>query len=444
MCICPNCSDIFADDRLVNRFFAIQKAAARRLFCESGERREAAVQLNQNLLKLEQNYLFAEIAARVRKYKEQHPDTELLSLGVNDVTRPLAPAVCNAMSAAAQEMRSAESFHGYGDVQGEYFLRSSIAGYYRSFNVCVEPEDIFVSDGAKSDLANLCDLFAPESTVLLPNPVYPVFYDTSVMAGRRILFSCGTKENGFLPMPEEQLHTDLIYLCSPNNPTGAVYSRAQLQEWVGYAHEHRALIIYDAAYEAYVRSSALPRSIFEIAGAETCAVEVNSFSKMAGFTGVRCSWMIIPRALMHSGQSLHKLWMRRQSTKYNGTSYIVQRGAAAVFSPEGQRQVRADVQYYMENADLIRNALTRSGMFTTGGEHAPYVWMECPYRMKSWDCFDGLLSRCGIAASPGVGFGGQGEGWVRFSSFGSRETIKKAAARLAAADWDALALRYMR
>ena len=402
------------------------------------------VQLNPNLLKLRQNYLFAEIASKVKKYREANPDAEILPLGINDVTRPLAPAVCNAMSAAAQEMRDAASFHGYGDVQGEAFLRRAVAGYYRSFNVSIEPEDIFISDGAKSDLANLCDLFAPESTVLLPNPVYPVFYDTSIMAGRRVLFSCGTKENGFRPMPDRNVQTDLIYLCSPNNPTGAVYSRAELQAWVNYAHEQHAILIYDAAYEAYIRSAALPRSIFEIAGAETCAVEVNSFSKMAGFTGVRCSWVIVPRALMHGGQSLHKLWMRRQSTKYNGTSYIVQRGAAAVFSPEGQLQVNADVRYYMENADLIRNALTRNGVFTTGGEHAPYVWMECPHGMKSWDCFDGLLTRYGIAASPGVGFGEQGEGWVRFSSFGSRETIKKAAAKLASVDWDALALWYLR
>ena len=398
------------------------------------------MQLNENITKLEQNYLFAEIAMRVRHYKEAHPEAEVLSLGINDVTRPLAPAVCDAMADAAQEMRDAARFHGYGDVQGERFLREAICGYYRSFKVSVEPEDVFVSDGAKSDLANLCDLFAPESTVLLPNPVYPVFYDTSVMAGRKILFSRGTKENGFLPMPDHRLRADLIYLCSPNNPTGAVYSRAQLQAWVEYAHAHQACIIYDAAYEAYIRNAALPRSIFEIAGAETCAIEINSLSKMAGFTGVRCSFVIVPRALTANGQSLHRLWMRRQATKYNGTSYIVQRGAAAVFSAEGQRQVRRDVQHYMENADLIRHALRRSGVFTTGGEHAPYVWMECPYHLRSWDCFDLLLHHYGIVSSPGAGFGEQGEGWLRFSSFGSRENIEKAARRLAAMDWDQLAL----
>ena len=398
------------------------------------------MQLNENIRKLEQNYLFAEIGLRVKHFREAHPDTEILSLGINDVTRPLAPAVCDAMAAAAQDMREAARFHGYGDVQGEPFLRQAIADYYRSFHVSIGAEDVFVSDGAKSDLASLCDLFAPDSTVLLPNPVYPVFYDTSVMAGRRICFARGTKENGFLPMPDEHVRTDLIYLCSPNNPTGAVYSRAQLRQWVEYARAQNACIIYDAAYEAYIRSAALPRSIFEIAGAETCAIEINSLSKMAGFTGVRCSWVIVPRTLTQEGQSLHRLWMRRQSTKYNGTSYIVQRGAAAALSAEGQRQVRQDVQYYMENADIIRGALHRSGVFTTGGEHAPYVWMECPYHMDSWACFGLLLSHFGIVTSPGAGFGAQGEGWLRFSSFGSRDTIRQAAHKLAAMDWDQLAL----
>ena len=396
--------------------------------------------LNENCMKLEQNYLFSEIALRVKKYQTAHPDREVLSLGINDVTRPLAPAVCEEMAAAARQMQYAESFHGYGDVQGERFLREAVAGYYRQNKVSIDADDIFISDGAKSDLANLCDLFAPESTVLLPNPVYPVFYDTSVMAGRNIIFSCGTRENGFLPMPDDSVHADLIYLCSPNNPTGAVYSRAQLRQWVEYAHEHRACIIYDAAYEGYIRSAALPRSIFEIAGAETCAIEINSFSKLAGFTGVRCSWVIVPCALMQSGQSLHKLWMRRQATKYNGTSYIVQRGAAAVFSAAGQRQVRADVAYYMENADCIKEALRRGGIFSTGGEHAPYVWMQCPRNIGSWLCFDSLLWQYGIVSSPGVGFGTQGEGWVRFSSFGSREMIEKAAAKLSAIDWDAFAV----
>ena len=412
------------------------------LYTETCERRKA-LQLNENILKLEQNYLFAEIALRVRHYREAHPAAEVLSLGINDVTRPLAPAVSEAMAAAARDMRSEARFHGYGDVQGEPFLRQAIADYYSSFHVGIGSEDVFVSDGAKSDLANLCDLFAPESTVLLPNPVYPVFYDTSVMAGRNIRFARGTKENGFLPMPpagDSGVHADIIYLCSPNNPTGAVYSRAQLRQWVEYARAQNACIIYDAAYEAYIRSAALPRSIFEIAGAETCAVEINSFSKMAGFTGVRCSWVIVPRTLTQDGQSLHKLWMRRQSTKYNGTSYIVQRGAAAALSAEGQRQVRRDVQYYRENADIIRNALHRSGVFTTGGEHAPYVWMECPYHMDSWRCFGLLLNHFGIVTSPGVGFGAQGEGWLRLSSFGSRDMIEQAAHKLSAMDWDQLAL----
>lgn len=398
------------------------------------------MQLNENCMQLKQDYLFSEIAERARRHQAAHPGAELLSLGINDVTRPLAPAVCAAMAGAAQEMQYPATFHGYGDVQGERFLREAIAGYYRQRNVSIGADDIFIGDGAKSDLGNLCDLFAPESTVLLPDPVYPVFYDTSVMAGRRIRFLCGSRENGFLPMPDDSVHADLVYLCSPNNPTGAVYTRAQLRQWVAYAHAHKACIIYDAAYEAYIRSAALPRSIFEIAGAETCAIEVNSFSKMAGFTGVRCSWVIVPRALMQDGTSLHRLWKRRQATKYNGTSYIVQRGAAAVFTPAGQQQVQRDIDAYMENAVMIRDALEVSGVFSTGGTHAPYVWMQCPHGMKSWDCFDNLLSRFGIISAPGAGFGAQGEGWLRFSSFGSRETIEKAAKRLADMDWDAFAV----
>lgn len=398
------------------------------------------MRLNPNCIRLEQNYLFSEIALRVRSFQAAHPGREILSLGINDVTRPLAPAVCEAMAAASREMQYTESFHGYGAAEGEPFLREAVAGYYRQHGVRVDADDVFIGDGAKSDLSNLCDLFLPECTVLLPDPVYPVFYDTSVMAGRKILFSRGSRENGFLPMPDGSIRADLIYLCSPNNPTGAVYSRAQLRRWVEYAHETGACIIYDAAYEAYIRSASLPRSIYEIAGAETCAIEVSSFSKMAGFTGVRCSWVIVPAALTQDGQSLQRLWRRRQSTKYNGTSYIVQRGAAAVFTAAGQRQVRGDVSGYMENAGLIRSALRKSGVFSTGGEHAPYVWMECPNGMRSWDCFDSLLSRYGIVSAPGAGFGAGGEGWIRFSSFGSRETTKKAADRLADIEWDAFSV----
>lgn len=398
------------------------------------------MRLNPNCIRLEQNYLFSEIALRVRNFQAAHPEREILSLGINDVTRPLAPAVCDAMAEASREMQRAETFHGYGAAEGELFLREAIAGYYKQHGVSVDAEDIFIGDGAKSDLSNLCDLFTPDCTVLLPDPVYPVFYDTSVMAGRKILFSRGSRENGFLPMPDDTVRADLIYLCSPNNPTGAVYSRAQLRRWVEFAHETGACIIFDAAYEAYIRSASLPRSIFEIAGAETCAIEIGSFSKMAGFTGVRCSWMIVPRALTESGHSLQKLWRRRQSTKYNGTSYVVQRGAAAVFTPAGQRQVRGDVTYYMENAGLIRNALRRGGVFSTGGEHAPYVWMQCPGGARSWDCFDSLLSRYGIVSAPGAGFGAGGEGWIRFSSFGSLETTKKAAEKLADIEWDSFAV----
>lgn len=396
------------------------------------------MKINENCLKIEQNYLFSEIAQRIKKFQALHPDREVLRLSINDVTRPLVPAVVSELTSAALDMGQYKTFHGYGEEQGETFLREAIARYYRQHNVSIEPEDIFVGDGAKNDLGNLCDLFAQDNVVLLQNPVYPVYYDTNMMSGRKIIFLKGTKENGFLPMPDEKIHADLIYLCSPNNPTGAVYTRGQLYQWVEYAHNHHACIIYDAAYEAYVRSPALPRSIYEIAGAETCAIEINSLSKMAGFTGVRCGWTIVPRELMQGNISLHKLWQRRQTTKYNGTSYIVQRGAAAVFTAEGQRQIHEDIDYYMQNADIIKDALHANGIWSTGGLHAPYVWVQCPNKMKSWDCFDKLLEHYGIAGSPGIGFGSGGESWLRFSSFGKREDICKAAKILANLDWNRL------
>lgn len=398
------------------------------------------MKINENCLKIEQNYLFSETARRIRRFQVQHPDREVLRLSINDVTRPLVPAVCSALERAAREMGRTETFHGYGETQGERFLRDAIAGYYRQHNVSVEPEDIFVGDGAKNDLGNLCDLFAGENVVLLQNPAYPVYYDTNMMSGRHIIFAQGTKENGFLPMPDDHVHADLIYLCSPHNPTGAVYTRGQLAAWIEYAHAHHACILYDATYEAYIRSPALPRSIYEIAGAETCAIEICSLSKTAGFTGVRCGWTIVPRELEEGGISLHKLWQRRQATKYNGTSYIIQRGAAAVFTPEGQRQVRQDLDYYMQNADIIKMALHQCGIWSAGGVHAPYVWMECPHGMRSWELFDRLLLTCGIAGTPGVGFGTGGEGWMRLSSFGRREDIRKAASILTALDWDSLAM----
>ena len=390
------------------------------------------MKVNHHALELEQNYLFSEVAKRIRAFQAEQTDKELLKLSIGDVTRPLAKIITDEMKAAAEDMTHAETFHGYGAEQGEAFLREAIAGYYKQRGIEIAPEDVFISDGAKCDLGNLCDLFDSDNTVLLPNPVYPVYYDTSIMAGRRVIFADGTKENGFLPMPDDSVQADIIYLCSPNNPTGAVYSREQLAQWVNYAKKNGALILFDAAYESYIRDPALPHSIFESEGAETCALEINSLSKMAGFTGVRCGWTVVPRTLQFDGASLHDMWFRRMATKYNGTSYIIQRAAAKVFTPEGQAAVRKDIDYYMENAQIIKAALSKAGIHSVGGENAPYVWMECPGQADSWGYFDHLLHTYGIAGTPGVGFGTAGQGWLRFSSFGSRETVMKAAAYLAA------------
>ena len=389
------------------------------------------MKVNHHALELEQNYLFSEVAKRIRAFQAEQTGKELLKLSIGDVTRPLARIITDEMKAAAEEMSHAETFHGYGAEQGEAFLREAIAAYYHRRGIAVDAEDVFVSDGAKCDLGNLCDLFDADNTVLLPNPVYPVYYDTSIMAGRRVIFSNGTKENGFLPMPDPAVHADIIYLCSPNNPTGAVYSKEQLRAWVAYAQENGALILFDSAYEAYISDPELPHSIFEIEGAEQCAIEINSLSKTAGFTGVRCGWTVVPRTLQFDGASLHDMWFRRMATKYNGTSYIIQRAAAKVFTAEGLKAVHQDIDYYMENARIIKAALNKAGIHSVGGENAPYVWMECPGHADSWAFFDELLHTYGIAGTPGAGFGTAGQGWLRFSSFGTRETVTKAAAFLA-------------
>lgn len=388
------------------------------------------MKVNHNALKLENSYLFSEIGRRIRKFQAENPGRTLLKCSIGDVTRPIPTVITDEMQAAAGEMSHAETFHGYGEEQGERFLREAIAGYYTKRGLSIDPGDIFVSDGAKCDLGNLCDLFDADNTVLLPNPVYPVYYDTSIMSGRRVKFLDGTKENGFLPMPDPDVHADILYLCSPNNPTGAVYSREQLQVWVDYALAQGAVLLFDAAYESYIRDPALPHSIFEIPGAERCAIEINSLSKMAGFTGVRCGWTVVPQTLVLDGASLHDMWLRRMSTKYNGTSYIIQRAAAKVFTDEGQRAVHEDIAYYMENARILKAALTKAGIRSTGGENAPYIWLEAPDGLGSWEFFDRLLNTYGIAGTPGAGFGTAGEGWLRFSSFGTRETIMAAAAVL--------------
>ncbi|MBR1555443.1 MAG: LL-diaminopimelate aminotransferase [Oscillospiraceae bacterium] len=385
------------------------------------------MKVNHYALQLENNYLFSEIASRLRAFQKEYPDRTLLKCSIGDVTRPLPRILVETMKNAAEEMAHPETFRGYGAEQGELFLREAIAQYYAKRGLSVHPEDIFVSDGAKSDLGNLCDLFDADNTVLLPNPVYPVYYDTSIMSGRHVVFLEGSQKNEFLPMPDFSVHADIIYLCSPNNPTGAVYNREQLAEWVAYALEQKAILLFDAAYESYIQDASLPHSIFEIEGAEQCALEINSLSKMAGFTGVRCGWTVVPRTLVLDGASLHQMWFRRMATKYNGTSYIIQRTAAKVFTEEGQQAVREDIAYYMENAHILKKALNQAGIWSTGGDNAPYVWLKAPNNLDSWEFFDELLNRYGIAGTPGAGFGTAGEGYLRFSSFASRETIQEAA-----------------
>lgn len=388
------------------------------------------MRINRGFLNLQDSYLFSRIAEKVTEYQKQNPEKEIIRLGIGDVTLPLAPAVIEAMQQAVSEMGSAHTFRGYGEEQGYAFLRRAVCGYYASKGVELEADEVFISDGAKSDLGNIPDVFAVENTVLVPDPVYPVYLDTNVMAGRSIIFSKGSIENGFLPLPEPGLHADLVYLCSPNNPTGAVYTKEQLKAWVDWALDHDAVIIFDSAYEAFVQDQELPTSIYQIEGAKSCAIEFCSLSKTAGFTGIRCGYTVVPQELVRDHVSVNRLWLRRQTTKFNGVSYIVQRGAEAVFTEDGLRQTQESINYYRENARLIADTLAELGLWFTGGTNAPYIWLQCPNHMSSWEFFDLLLERHGIVGTPGSGFGENGEGFFRLTAFGRREEILKAMDRL--------------
>ena len=387
------------------------------------------MKLNTNYCNLSESYLFSTIAHKVSEYQAAHPDQKILRLGIGDVTLPLAPAVIAAMHEAVDEMSEKETFRGYGPEQGYDFLRGSIQGYYARRGISLDLSEIFVSDGAKSDCGNILDIFAQDNVVLVPDPVYPVYVDTNVMAGRKILYMNATAENGFLPMPDESVHADIIYLCSPNNPTGAAYTAAQLQAWVDYAHKNNAVILYDAAYESFAAEGAA-RSIYEAEGAKDCAIELCSFSKTAGFTGTRCGYTVVPQALVFDGMSCNKFWLRRQTTKFNGVSYIVQRGAAAVFTEEGEKQIRANIDFYRNNAKIVSDTLDRLGIFYTDGKNSPYIWLQCPNHMKSWDFFDLLLNEVQVVGTPGSGFGRNGEGFFRLTAFGSEETTREACARI--------------
>lgn len=387
------------------------------------------MEINKNFKQVEDSYLFSTINKKVAAYQAAHPESNIIRLGIGDVTLPLCDAVVTAMRNAVMEMSKKETFRGYGPEQGYAFLREAIQKYYLRRQVALEADEIFVSDGAKSDIGNILDLFSTNNTVLVPDPVYPVYVDTNKMAGRKIVYANANADNHFLPLPDESVDVDIIYLCSPNNPTGAVYNKEQLQLWVDYALEHQAIILFDAAYEAFIREEQ-PHSIYEIEGAKQCAIEFCSFSKTAGFTGTRCGYTVVPTALMREGFSLHNMWLRRQTTKFNGVPYIVQRGAEAVFSEEGQKETQDNIKYYLENANIIAERLRRLHIKYTGGTNSPYIWMECPQGMNSWEFFDCLLEKANVVGTPGSGFGSNGEGYFRLTAFNSMEKTSEAALRI--------------
>ncbi len=388
------------------------------------------MKINENYKTLETSYLFSQIRTRREAYEVAHPDQKVLSLGIGDVTLPLAKPVVEAFARAVEEMGQASTFRGYGPEQGYDFLREKIQTYYQRFGVELPLDAIFVSDGAKSDIGNLLDLFDTDNTVLIPDPVYPVYRDTNQMAGRSIVYMAACLENQFLPMPDPSQKADIIYLCSPNNPTGAVYSREQLQKWVDYAKEQDAVILFDAAYESFVKDPSLPHSIYEIPGAKECAIEVGSLSKTAGFTGTRCGYTVVPSELVRGGLSLQAMWLRRQTTKFNGVSYPVQRAAAAVFTPEGMEACQQAVRQYQANALLMHQALESLGIWHTGGTNSPYLWMRCPEGKSSWDFFQFLLEQAQVVGTPGSGFGQNGEGFFRLTAFGTPEDTAEAMERI--------------
>ena len=391
--------------------------------------------VNGNYAKLKDSYLFSDIAARVAAFTKAHPEKKLIKMGIGDVTLPLAPVVVDAMTKAVQEMGKKETFRGYGPEQGYDFLHEAIVAYYARHGVELDSKEIFISDGAKSDCGNMTDLFDDSNVILVPDPVYPVYVDTNLMRGRKILYMNGTPENGFLPMPDFDVKADIVDLCSPNNPTGAVYTRDQLAVWVEYAKKYDAILLYDAAYEAFITDENIPRSIYEVPGAKDYAIEICSFSKTAGFTGTRCGYTVVPLGLKRKSpegkeMSLNKMWLRRQTTKFNGVNYIVQRGAEAAMSPEGEKECGEMLAYYRENARMIMETFDKKGYKYFGGKYSPYVWMQCPNHMGSWEYFDHLLNDLAIVGTPGAGFGTMGEGYLRLSAFGTHEGTKEAMERI--------------
>lgn len=392
--------------------------------------------LNENYQNVKDSYLFAEIARRVKVYEETHPEkaADIIRLGIGDVTLPLTKSVIEALHEAVDSQAVSETFKGYGPEQGYAFAQEAIADYYARNGVEVKVSDIFISDGAKSDTGNITELFAKDNVVLVPDPVYPVYVDTNTMDGKNIIYMNGTKENDFLPMPDENVKADIIYLCSPNNPTGACYNKEQLEAWVAYALKNDAVILYDSAYEAFITDPTLPRSIYAIEGAKKCAIEFCSLSKTAGFTGTRFSYTVVPEELVFetsNGEtlSLHNMWNRRQCTKFNGTPYIIQYAGAKVFTEEGMKECQENIGYYRENAHMIAETLEKKGISFTGGVNSPYIWFECPKGMESWEFFDYLLENAQVVGTPGAGFGENGKNYFRLTSFGKHEKTKEAMER---------------
>ena len=393
-------------------------------------------QINDNYQKLPGSYLFSDIAKKVKAFSDANPDAKIIRLGIGDVTQPLVPAIIDALHGAVDEMAKAETFHGYAPDLGYEFLRNAIAeNDYKARGCDIAADEIFVSDGAKSDSGNIQEIFSLDNKIAVCDPVYPVYVDSNKMNGRTVIYADSDESNGFAAMPDSSVHADLIYLCSPNNPTGSAYTREQLKEWIAYAKANKAIIIFDAAYEAFITDPDVPHSIYEVDGAKECAIEMCSLSKTAGFTGMRCGYTVIPTALHviasdGTDVSIAQIWGRRQGSKFNGVSYPVQCAAAAVFTEEGQKQIRKNIAYYQENAAIIAKTMEELGIEYTGGKNSPYIWLKCPKGMNSWGFFDYLLHEAAVVGTPGEGFGKNGEGWFRLTAFGDREKTKEAMERM--------------
>ena len=385
---------------------------------------------NMHYSELKDSYLFYNIAQKTKVYVEQHPGVKLLRMGIGDVSLPLCDAVIKALHEAVDDQASKNSFHGYMPECGAPFLRETIAKYYENRGVSLSSDEVFVSSGASDELGDILDLFESSGSALVIEPAYPAYVDANVMAGRQIVHQASGEENSFLPEPSEEIKADLLYICSPNNPTGAVFSRDQLQSWVDFANENGSVILFDAAYEAFIEDETLPHSIFELDGAKTCAIEICSLSKTAGFTGTRLGYTVIPKALKRGEMNLNEMWVRNRTTKTNGVSYIIQKGGAAVFTEEGQKQIYENIQIYKKNAKVLMKALDQLGIWYCGGKNAPYIWMKCPNGMGSWELFEYLLHEIQVVGTPGEGFGACGEGYFRFSTFGSPEDTREAAERI--------------